>query len=211
MDGEPGGLQSMGSLTVDWVTSLFTFMHWRRKWQPTPVFLPGESRGWGAWWAAVYGVTQSWTWLKRLSSSSIFIPRWCSGKESACQCRRIETWVWSLGREDPLEEGIVTHSSILAWRIPWTEEPSGLQSIGLWRVGYDLAAEQQLYLGRGEREFQVITWPILLHDLNILSPTPLSFLGEGRGTGGCGHQEVVEDECGGGGVMGTPVQQGQLT
>ena len=48
----------------------FTFMHWRRKWQPTPVFLPGESQGRGAWWAAVYGVTQSRTWLKWLSSSS---------------------------------------------------------------------------------------------------------------------------------------------
>ena len=49
---EPGGLQSMGSLRVghDWATSLslFTFMHWRRKWQPTPVFLPGESRGRGS-------------------------------------------------------------------------------------------------------------------------------------------------------------------
>ena len=45
-------------------------MHWRRKWQPTPVFLPGESQGWGAWWAAVYGVAQSRTWLKRLSSSN---------------------------------------------------------------------------------------------------------------------------------------------
>ena len=48
----PGGLQSMGSLRVghDWATSfsLFTFMHWRRKWQPTPVFLPGESQGWGS-------------------------------------------------------------------------------------------------------------------------------------------------------------------
>ena len=48
---EPGRLQSMGSLRVghDWATSLslFTFMHWRRKWQPTPVFLPGESQGWG--------------------------------------------------------------------------------------------------------------------------------------------------------------------
>ena len=42
-----------------------------------------------------------------------------------------ETWVRSLGREDPLEEGIATHSRILAWRIPWTEEPSGLQSMGL--------------------------------------------------------------------------------
>ena len=49
---EPGRLQSMGSLGVrcDWETSLslFTFMHWRRKWQPTPVFLPGESQGWGS-------------------------------------------------------------------------------------------------------------------------------------------------------------------
>ena len=49
---EPGGLQSMGSLRVghNWVTSLwlFSFMHWRRKWQPTPVFLPGESQGWGS-------------------------------------------------------------------------------------------------------------------------------------------------------------------
>ena len=49
---EPGGLQSMGSLRVghDWMIllSLFTFMHWKRKWQPTPVFLPGESQGWGS-------------------------------------------------------------------------------------------------------------------------------------------------------------------
>ena len=49
---KPGGLQSMGSIRVghDWTTSLwlFTFMHWRRKWQPTPVFLPGESQGWGS-------------------------------------------------------------------------------------------------------------------------------------------------------------------
>ena len=42
-----------------------------------------------------------------------------------------ETWVQSLGWEDPLEEGMATHSSILTWRIPWTEEPGGLQSIGL--------------------------------------------------------------------------------
>ena len=71
---EPGRLQSMGSLRVghDWTTSLsfFTFMHWRRKWQHTPVFLPGESQGWGACWAAVYGVAQSQTRLTRLSSSS---------------------------------------------------------------------------------------------------------------------------------------------
>ena len=71
---EPGRLQSMGSRRVrhNWATSLslFTFMHWRKKWQPTPVFLPGESQDGGAWWAAVYGVAQSRTRLKRLSSSS---------------------------------------------------------------------------------------------------------------------------------------------
>ena len=46
-----------------------------------------------------------------------------------------ETWVRSLGQEDPLEEEMATHSSILAWRIPWTEEPGGLQSMRSQRVG----------------------------------------------------------------------------
>ena len=49
----------------------------------------------------------------------------------------VETWVQSLGGGDPLEEGMATHSSILAWRIPWTEEPGGLQSLGSQRVGHD--------------------------------------------------------------------------
>ena len=101
---EPGGPQSMGSLRVrhDWVTSLsiFTFMRWRRQWQPTPVFLPGESQGGGAWWAAVYGVAQSRTRLKRLSSSSSSVDAIPSevGKESTWQrkkCRRcgFDPWV----------------------------------------------------------------------------------------------------------------------
>ena len=48
-----------------------------------------------------------------------------------------ETWVSSLGQEDPLEKGMPTHSSVLAWRIPRTEEPGGLQSMGSQRVGHD--------------------------------------------------------------------------
>ena len=48
-----------------------------------------------------------------------------------------ETWVRSLGREDPLEKEMATHSSIHAWKIPWTKEPGGLQSMGLQRVGHD--------------------------------------------------------------------------
>ena len=74
---EPGRLQSMGSLRVghDWVTSLslFTFMHWRRKWQPTPVFLPGESQGRGSLVGIrLWGHTESdmTEWLSSSSSSS---------------------------------------------------------------------------------------------------------------------------------------------
>ena len=82
---EPGRLQSMGSLRVrhNWETSLWlsTFMRWRRKWQPTPVFLPGESQDSRAWWAAVYGVAQSWTRLRQLSS------------------RIWRLWTWRLGSE----------------------------------------------------------------------------------------------------------------
>ena len=50
-----------------------------------------------------------------------------------------ETWVQFLGQDDPLEKWLATHSSILAWRIPWTEEPGRLQSMGVSRVGHDLA------------------------------------------------------------------------
>ena len=48
-----------------------------------------------------------------------------------------ETWVWSLGQEEPLEKGMATHSCILAWRIPWTERPAVLQSMGSQRVRHD--------------------------------------------------------------------------
>ena len=58
-------------------------------------------------------------------------PRGASGKEPTCKCRRYEMWIQCLGWEDPLEEGMATHSSILAWRISWTGEAGGLQSMGL--------------------------------------------------------------------------------
>ena len=64
-------------------------------------------------------------------------PGGASGKEPACQCRRHETWVPSLGQEDPLKTGMVTQSRILAWRIPRTEEPGRLPAVGLQRAGHD--------------------------------------------------------------------------
>ena len=56
-----------------------------------------------------------------------------------------ETWVQSLGWEDPLGEAIATHSSIFAWRIPWTEETGGLQSRGVTRAGHDLVTKPPPY------------------------------------------------------------------
>ena len=58
-----------------------------------------------------------------------------------------ETWVQFLGQEDPLEKGMATHSSILAWKIPWTEEPGGLLSTEVQRVRYNLVTTLQS--GRG--------------------------------------------------------------
>ena len=86
---EPGRLQSMGSLTVrhDWVTSLSlsTFMHWRRKWQPTPVFLPGESQGQRSLvgcspWGPTESDTTEATW-QRQQQPLYWLPRWLSGEE----------------------------------------------------------------------------------------------------------------------------------
>ena len=95
---EPGRLQSMGSLRVrhDWMTSpsFFTFMHWERTWQPTPVFLPENPRDGGAWWAAIYGVTQSQTRLKWLCSS-IHWKDWCRSRSSnilATWCEELTFW-----------------------------------------------------------------------------------------------------------------------
>ena len=82
------------------------------------MFLPGESQGRGAWWAAVYGVAQSQTRLKWLSSSSI---QWHS------------------------EKAMAPHPSTLAWKIPWTEEPGRLQSTGSLRVGHDWATSLSLF------------------------------------------------------------------
>ena len=63
-----------------------------------------------------------------------------------------DTWVQSLGQEDPLEKGVATHSSMLAWRIPWREELHGLQSMGLQRVGHDQETNTftTFRLGKGE-------------------------------------------------------------
>ena len=100
--------------------------------------------------------------LKATHMMSLGFSSGTSGKEPACQRRTRETQVWSLGQEDPLEEGMATHSSILAWRIPWKEEPGGLQSVGLQRVRNDwgdLACVMSLNVKiKRDKQFALMDW-----------------------------------------------------
>ena len=87
--------------------------------QDTPVWIPesGRSPGEGIGYPLHYS--------------------WASLVAQTVTPAALETWVRSLGWEDPLEEGMAINSSILVWEIPWTEEPGGLQSMGSQRVGHD--------------------------------------------------------------------------
>ena len=85
----------------------------------------------GAWWATVHRVTKSQTQLSDITLTSLV------AQMIKCLPTMQETRVQFLGREDPLEKEMATHSSTLAWRIPWTEEPGGLQSMGSQRVRHD--------------------------------------------------------------------------
>ena len=108
---------------------------WRREWKRTPVFLLGKFHEQRNWQATVHGVTRSRTERLLLyffgSSSDSAV------KNPPAMQEAQETWVKSLGWEDALEKGMAIHTSILAWRIPWTKEPGGLQSIGFQRIGHD--------------------------------------------------------------------------
>ena len=89
-----------------------------------------------------------------------------------------ETWVQSLGWEDPLGEGMATHSSILAWRIPWREEPGGLQSIGLQRVEHHWVTEYTDLCIKQPNSFEILTqitpwlWPHTTLVFVILTTIP---------------------------------------
>ena len=143
---EPGRLQSMGSWRVrhDWATalSLFTFMHWRRKWQPTPEFLPGESQGreslvgcrlWGCRVGHDWSDLAAAAAVPSLGASQVVLV--VKNPPANAGDIRDAGSISGLGRSPGGEQG--NHSSILAWRIPWTQEPGGLQSIGWHKVGHD--------------------------------------------------------------------------
>ena len=94
----------------------------------------------GAWWAAVHGVAQSRTRLKQISSSSSRVSLVAQLVKNTPAIQ--ETRVRLLGQKDPLQKGMAPHSRSLVWEIPWTEEPGGLQSMGLQRVRHKWVTEQ---------------------------------------------------------------------
>ena len=205
---EPGRLQSMGSLGVghNWATSLslFTFMHWRRKWQPTPVFLPGESQGqrslvgcrlWGRWGSD----TTEWLHFhflllcigerngNPLQCSCLENPRdggaWWAAVYGVAEGR---TWLSDFTctfHFCALEKEMATHSSVLAWRITGTGEPGGPPSMGSLRVGHDWATSLSLFT--------------FMHWRRKWQPTPVFLPGESQGQGslvGCCLQGLTESD-----------------
>ena len=130
----------------------------RRQWHPIPVLLPGKSRGrrslvgYNPWGHKELDTTERLNFDFKLPKnkefpsydhSSVIRFRNClilfpGGSDTVKNLPAMpETQVQSLGWEDPLEKGMATHSGILAWRIPWMEEPGGLQSTGSQRVGHN--------------------------------------------------------------------------
>ena len=109
-----------------------------KKWLSTPVFLPGEFHGRRSLAGSIPWVLKELNITEQLTFHFTFL---IYGFLVAQTVKRLstmrETQVRSLGWEDPLEKEMATHSSILSWRILWTEEPGGLQSTGSQRVGHD--------------------------------------------------------------------------
>ena len=145
-------------------TSCEELTHWKSPWSWEGLGAGGEGddRGWDGWmasptqWTWVWVNSQSWWWTGRPGvlwfmgsqrvrhvwatelnwTENVWMASLVAQRLKPTPAMR-DTWVRSLGWEDPLEKEMATHSSILAWRIQWMEEPGGLQSIGSQRVGYN--------------------------------------------------------------------------
>ena len=125
----------IGNWTTSVKTSKYHALSWS-SWYQTIIlrdfFLAINCTCFGIYW---YSLS---TWLFR-TSGGFLMAQWVKNLPEMQETQ--ETWVQYLYWEDPLEEEMATHSSILAWRIPWTEDSGGLQSMGLQRAGHDWATE----------------------------------------------------------------------
>ena len=147
----------------DWATSLalFTFMHWRRKWQPTPVFLPGESQGWGSLVGCrLWGRTES-DMTEAAAAAWVLVAHMVKNLPATWA-----TQVWSVGRGDALEKGMATHS-----RYSCLENSMG-KGYNWWglRVGHDWATKTFMGLGWGDSIFSAFYFMLEYSWLTVLWP-----------------------------------------
>ena len=185
---------SSSSTLATWCEEL-THLKWHRCWERLKAGGEGDDRGWGGWmasptrWTWVWASSGSWWWTGRpgmlqfmgsqrvgrdrdWTREAVAFPGGSVGKNLPAAW---ETRVWSLGQEDPLEEETATHSSLLAWRIPWTEAPGALQSVGSQRVGYDSVTQQQPHpSGKSRLHFPSSPLPCSLPGLWASAPNKLS-------------------------------------
>ena len=137
----------------------------------------------GAWRATVHGVAKSWTQLRTYHSTLGFENCLCGTVSLVTQMVRNlpavqKTQVWSLGQEGPLEKRTASYSRNLAWRIPWTEEPGGLQSMGSQRVRHDRVTDTFICCVRWAAKWSfpvLILWNGQIHIKGIWS-LPGNFL-----------------------------------
>ena len=130
---EPGRLQSMGSQRVghDWATALSLSQQWPQDWKRS-VFIPIPKK-------SNDKECSNYCTIALISHESKIMLQFLQARLVKHLPAMWETWVRFLGWEFPLKKEMATHSSTLAWRIPWKEEPGRLQSMGLQRVGHNWA------------------------------------------------------------------------
>ena len=158
---EPGGLHAVHGVAKSWTRlSDFTFtFHFHALEKAMALHsstlawkIPGMGEPGGLPSMVLQRVGHDWSDLAEAAAFSQGLPLRVVKNPPATQEAQ-KMWVRSLGREDPLEKGMATHSSILAWRIPWTEMPGGLQSIGSQRVGHDWNALAHTHATLSEHSF----------------------------------------------------------
>ena len=139
---------------------------------------PGELPSMGS-----HRVGHDWSDLAAAAVTLMGLPRWLRGKQSTCQWQEKQRWGW----EDPLEKGMATCSSTVAWKIPWTEEPGRLQSMRSLRVEHDWVTSLWLFT--------------FMHWRRKWQPTPVFLPGESQGQRnlvgcrlwGCTESDVTEE------------------
>ena len=141
-----------------WLTLICWRLNWAQTLQSGRNFSSGAERGVGFPMGNGVGSSAGIRWANSTQLTSYHkeggLPNWLSGERIHLPMQEPqETRVKSLGREDSSEEEMATHSSILAWRIPWTAEPDGLQSIGWKRVGHD-------WSDLARRHASILAWKI---------------------------------------------------